>query len=112
MPSYSYICTNKKCKFKFSVFKHMSEYERQERCPKCSHEECCRDYQEDLPVASVKKGDNEITLGHLASRNTERMSDDQKEAIHVKNHAYMENPPPYKAPSNKKTRKVRKRARK
>jgi hypothetical protein len=89
----------------------MSEYDKEERCPLCKKGIGQRDYQSDLPAASVKKGDNEITLGHLASRNTERMSDDQKESIHVKNHAYMENPPPYKAPA-RKTRKGNKRARK
>jgi hypothetical protein len=98
MPNYSFLCTNKKCKHSKSpleIFFTISNYQSQQECPNCHKQTLFRDYQADLPSGAVKKGDNEITVGHLAHRNTDRMSEDQKEALWVKNHEYMEKPLSY-----------------
>jgi len=42
--------------------------------------------------ASVKKADSELkTLGDIANRNRDRMSDDQKQALSEKHNAYRDN---------------------
>jgi hypothetical protein len=53
-----------------------------------------RSYLDDaktIIAGSVKKSDNELkTLGDLARRNTDRMSDDQKEILQTKHNKYKE----------------------
>jgi hypothetical protein len=61
-------------------------------CDKCGTD-CKRDYLEDLSTlnASVKLGDNELkTIGHLAQRNTDRMSEDQRNELYRKHNSYKE----------------------
>lgn len=90
MPEYSYKCD--KCNLTFSLVCSMREYRETHSCEKCGSN-CCRDYLEDLSTlnTSVKLGDNELkTLGHLAHRNTERMSEDQKNELYIKHNSYKE----------------------
>lgn len=43
-------------------------------------------------ASSVKKSDTELkTIGDLAKRNSERMSDDQKQDLHIKHNSYKDN---------------------
>ena len=93
MPEYSYRCD--KCKDTFSIVVCIREYKEIENCPQCSGS-CSRDYLEDLSSlnTSVKLGDNELkTLGHLAQRNTDRMSDDQRNELYRKHNSYKEEVP-------------------
>lgn len=62
-------------------------------CPICHANTIERNFEEDLPTNQIVKGDTEIKVGHLAKRNTERFSEDEKEAIYRKNNAYKFAPP-------------------
>ena len=89
MPTYSYFCT--KCKESFELFFYIKDYIEQPPCPTCKCKQTNRRYIEDVATlnASVKKADSELkTLGDLANRNRDRMSDDQKQALHKKHNKY------------------------
>lgn len=92
MPTYSYICNN--CNFSFELFSSIKEYEENPKCPECSINKTNRDYAIDLITlaGSVKKSDSELkTIGDLANRNRDRMSDEQKAELHQKHNDYKEN---------------------
>jgi putative FmdB family regulatory protein len=94
MPSYSYFC--EKCKEKFEIVCSIKDYTPQAKCGSCNRSNnVYRLYREDLLTlnASVKKSDSELkTIGDLAARNTDRMSDDQKQALYAKHNDYKEKP--------------------
>jgi len=93
MPEYSYSCDV--CKKTFSVVCCIREYVDNHLCETCGTR-CYRNYHEDLSTlnTSVKLGDNELkTLGHLAQRNTDRMSEDQKNELYRKHNSYKEDVP-------------------
>jgi hypothetical protein len=53
-------------------------------------------YTEDVLTlsASIKKSDSELkTVGDLAKRNTDRMSDDEKNSLKTKHNSYKDNRP-------------------
>jgi len=105
MPEYSYECDS--CGSKFSLISSISSYKAHPKC-ECG-QKANRSYREDCLTinGSVKKGDGELkTLGDLAMRNTERMSEDQKAELHAKHNAYKE------TPSNKPLPKGMKRLKK
>jgi len=88
MPEYSYLCEY--CKYKFSLFASIQNYKPNPTCEKCKNK-CIRDYDLDLTTinTSVKKSDSELkTIGDLARRNSERMSEDHKHALYVKHNSY------------------------
>lgn len=88
MPTYTYVCED--CKHKEEVFLSIKDYTEKKKCSKCGNE-CVRSYADDLLTtnAFVRLADSEIkTLGHLAHRNTEKMSDDQKRELHHKHNQY------------------------
>lgn len=94
MPTYTFACDN--CEQVFEIFCSFSEYTDKQKCPACKSKKTNRLYSCDLNTvsASVKKGDNELkTLGDLAKRNAERMSDDQKAELYSKHNDYKENKP-------------------
>jgi putative FmdB family regulatory protein len=103
LPTYSYKC--EECNHRFESFQSFKDFTPLTTCPNCNQNTLVRDYQSDLPSGSVKKGDDQLTVGELAARNTERFSEDYKEHLHIKNHSYMKNPPKYKA--SKAERKIR-----
>ena len=89
MPNYSYTC--EKCSDRFELFFLIKDYIEQPKCPNCNSRNTCRNYINDVLTqsASVKKSDSELkTLGDLAMRNTERMSDDEKTSLYIKHNAY------------------------
>ena len=93
MPEYTYFCD--KCQFNFSVVSSISDYKNQIQCNSCNAT-CERSYNIDLPTinASIKLATSEIkTLGHLAQRNTETMSQDQKDELYRKHNSYKEDAP-------------------
>lgn len=91
MPTYSYKCN--KCNAYFELFFSIRDYDPQPRCGCCSSKRTERNYQEDLLSinASVKKSDGELkTLGDLANRNRDRLSEDEKQSLNKKHNAYKE----------------------
>lgn len=90
MPEYSYICYE--CNHTFSIIKSIKDYKEQVRCTNCK-KICSRNYSEDLAnlSTSVKLANSELkTLGHLAHRNTETMSEDQRNELCIKHNSYKE----------------------
>jgi putative FmdB family regulatory protein len=93
MPTYTYYCFE--CDKPFEIFSSISEYKEVVECPNCKKTEYvnrlyCADVQ--TQFMSVKKSDNELkTLGDLAMRNTERMSEDEKTSLYMKHNSYKEN---------------------
>lgn len=93
MPEYSYKCDV--CDVSFSVVCSIRTYKEQVTCSNCKSL-CSRDYDKDLPTVqtSIKLATSEIkTLGHLAQRNTETMSQDQKDELYRKHNSYREDAP-------------------
>jgi putative FmdB family regulatory protein len=91
MPSYSYHCSN--CNNDFELFFYIKDYDSQPKCVECASKKTHRNYVADVLTqsATVKKSDSELkTIGDLALRNTERMSDDQKSALYRKHNEYKE----------------------
>lgn len=95
MPEYSFICED--CDNRFSLYMPYTKYEQGRFCcDKCNSVAIYRDYNTDLSdmVGSVKKSDSELkTLGDLANRNRDKMSDDKKEHLHRKHNEYKLNKP-------------------
>ena len=99
MPCYTYSC--QKCSGKFEIVCSIRDYKDSVPCEICGSKKTERAYLDDLSSlnTSVKLSDTEIkTLGHLANRNSERMSDDQKIALHQKHNSYKEDGPTKELP--------------
>lgn len=94
MPTYSYFC--EKCSSDFELFFIIKDYSDRPKCPLCNSQKTHRNYVADALTqnASVKKSDTELkTLGDLANRNRDKLSDDQKAELHIKHNQYKETPP-------------------
>ena len=90
MPTYTFCCD--KCKHKFELFFTIRSYKDKQVCAKCGLT-ASRSYEDDLGSinTSVKLADCEVkTLDHLAKRNNERFSEDQKHHLYVKHNSYKE----------------------
>lgn len=88
MPTYTYFCAD--CSEPFELFSTISNYKEKQKCPKCNII-CSRCYEEDMLTlnSSVRKSDSELkTLGDLADRNRDRLSNDQKTEMHQKQNEY------------------------
>lgn len=99
MPTYSYQCS--KCKESFELFFYIKDYIETPPCIKCKSKCTHRLYINDVlsQSSSVKKSDNELkTLGDLANRNRDRMSDDQKNELYKKHNDYKDNKPDSQLP--------------
>lgn len=93
MPTYSYICDT--CKKSFELFFTIAAYKDSPSCEHCSSSATHRDYQTDFGsmIGSVIKSDNELsTVGDLANRNRDRLSNDQKHDLYHKHNSYKETP--------------------
>jgi len=91
MPTYTYLCN--KCQQKFELFSNFVDYVEHPKCLHCKSVSTARSYEDDLKdvSCSVKKHTSELkTLGDIANRNRDSMSDDQKIALHQKHNAYKE----------------------
>lgn len=90
MPCYTFLCTQ--CNQKFEIVCSIRNYEDTQKCPSCKRSEhTIRCYTEDVATlnTSIKKHDTELkTVGDLANRNRDRMSDSQKEELYVKHNSY------------------------
>ena len=90
MPEYTYYCHF--CRENFERFYTLQDYTDTVKCSVCENV-CSRNYSIDMPTInqSVKLATSEIkTLGHLAQRNTETMSQDQKDDLYRKHNSYKE----------------------
>jgi putative FmdB family regulatory protein len=94
MPAYTFACH--KCKKKFEIVCSISKYSEVQNCPYCnSPDRVDRCYIDDVASlsASVKKSDSELkTIGDIANRNRDRLSDDEKNALYQKHNSYKEEP--------------------
>ena len=89
MPTYTYFCD--KCQKQFELFAYIKDYNPIPNCAHCGNKKTHRQYIIDVKTqsTSVKKSDSELkTIGDLAMRNTERMSDDQKTELYMKHNEY------------------------
>lgn len=91
MPTYSYGCN--KCKAEFELFFSIRDYQSEPKCSCCGSNRTYRCYIKDVATqnSSIKKSDTELkTLGDLANRNRDKMSEDEKIALHSKHNSYKE----------------------
>lgn len=99
MPTYSYCC--KSCSLEFEVFAYIKDYISNPKCIRCESNNTERHYIKDITTqsASVKKHDSELkTIGDLANRNRDKMSDDQKTYLYNKHNEYKDNSTPKPLP--------------
>lgn len=97
MPTYTYYCPN--CNNKFELFSYIKDYTANPKCIECNQTKTYRLYDIDVLTqsASVKKGDSELkTLGDLAMRNRDRMTEDQKQELYAKHNDYKDDNLPKK----------------
>jgi hypothetical protein len=93
MPSYTYLC--ERCNQKIEMFFTFKDYKDTIICNKCSSL-CNRCYHDDLLSisGSVKKADSELkTIGDLANRNRDKMSEDHKQSLLQKHNSYKDEKP-------------------
>ena len=89
MPVYSYECH--KCQEAFELFSSIRDYQESPCCSLCGCKKTSRKFIEDVStiMSSVKKSDSELkTIGDLANRNRDKMSEDQKQALYQKHNDY------------------------
>jgi len=100
MPTYSYHCN--KCNNSFELFFYIKNYIEQPQCNLCGSVQTERCLTKDARTlsTSVKKSDNELkTIGDLAKRNAEKMSEDEKISLYQKHNSYKEQESIKKLPS-------------
>jgi putative FmdB family regulatory protein len=88
MPTYTYFCN--KCSDIFELLFSIRDYKEEVRCDRCGSF-CGRSYKDDIGTinSSVKKTDSELkTIGDLANRNRDRMSDDHIAFLNKKHNDY------------------------
>ena len=76
----------------FELFAHIRDYNPSPKCV-CGSNKTERDYANDVSsiLGSVKKSDSELkTVGDLANRNRDRMSEDQRVDLHHRHNDYKE----------------------
>ena len=91
MPTYSYVCNN--CSSEFELFSYIKDYQEHPSCSSCNKKNTHRSYIKDVITqnTSVKKSDSELrTIGDLANRNRDRMSEEQKVDLYKKHNDYKE----------------------
>lgn len=94
MPTYTYYCN--KCKNKFEQFFYIKDYISTPKCSLCNSSRTIRSYIDDAKTIqnTIKKHDTELkTVGDLANRNRDRMSEDQRNELYTKHNDYKESPP-------------------
>lgn len=88
MPTYTYYCDH--CETICEIFYHIKDYIEHPKCAKCKNK-ISRSYEHDIPTqaASIKKSDSELkTIGDLAKRNSDKLSDDEKIHLYNKHNKY------------------------
>lgn len=94
MPIYSFKCDEEDggCGHQFEVSMEIKNYKDKQKCPICKKiKPVHRDYLSDPVNPQVRLLDSEIkSVGHLAGRNRDKMSDEQIDALNRKNTAHLE----------------------
>ena len=93
MPNYTYSCD--KCNKSFELFFYIKDYVEKPKCFHCGSTKTQRSYIVDVSsqTSSIKKTDSELrTIGDLANRNRDRMSNDEKIALYNKHNSYKQQP--------------------
>lgn len=93
MPTYSYLCNQ--CDHHFELFSTISQYKPSPKCLRCGSKTTQRDYDTDMRsiINSVIKSDSELkTIGDLANRNRDKLSNDEKAHLENKHNSYKETP--------------------
>jgi putative FmdB family regulatory protein len=91
MPNYSYQCN--KCTKIFELFFYIKDYTENPKCIYCNSKQTDRCYIMDVATqsTSVRKSDSELkTIGDLANRNRDKMSEDHKNELYHKHNEYKE----------------------
>lgn len=91
MPTYSYSCEN--CHNNFELFFYIKDYNSKPECIFCNSSNTYRLYALDVSSQSmsVRKSDSELkTIGDLADRNRDKLSQDEKIALYKKHNDYKE----------------------
>lgn len=99
MPTYTYRCN--KCSKKFELFAHFADYNEHPSCLHCAAKSTERSYEDDVTnvACAIKKHSSELkTLGDLANRNRDSLSEDQKIALNEKHNAYKDKDEPLNLP--------------
>jgi putative FmdB family regulatory protein len=94
MPTYSYNCTN--CQKDFELFFYIKDYIETPACTHCTSQKTERKYIDDVLTqnTSVKKADSELkSIGDLANRNRDKLTEDQKTYLYQKHNNYKDNMP-------------------
>lgn len=92
MPNYTYVCDQ--CDLKIELFSYIRDYQEEVECSCGSMAR--RSYDDDMLTitSSVKKADSELkTIGDLANRNRDRMSEDQIQTLNDKHNSYKDATP-------------------
>lgn len=103
MPIYSYLC--KDCKQIFELFFSYSNYKERPLCELCQSKNTERQITLDASTisGSVKKSDSELkTIGDLANRNRDKLSNDEKVHLYNKHNSYKQETPATKLPQGMK----------
>lgn len=103
MPTYSYSCD--KCNKDFELFFYIRDYNEHPQCIFCNSCKTSRSYIKDVITqnTSIKKADSELsTIGDIANRNRDRMSEDEKIALYNKHNSYKEESPKTELPKGMK----------
>lgn len=90
MPTYSYQCNS--CKEQFELFYYIKDYVANPVCS-CGSSDTYRDYIGDVSSvhSCIKKTNSELkTIGDLANRNRDSMSEDKKQMLYEKHNSYKE----------------------
>jgi len=107
MPEYTFVCNTDKggCGHTFSMIMSMAEYSDKQKCPSCKKiKAVCRCLEADLPTinTSVRRSDDQVTVGELAKRNSERLSSDEKAHLTEKHNEYKYEEPTKELPDGMK----------
>jgi putative FmdB family regulatory protein len=89
MPTYSYEC--RACLNRFELFSYIKDYKQQPQCPRCRKYQTNRLYLVDVATqnCSIKKSDSELkTIGDLANRNRDKLTNEQKTELYNQHNAY------------------------
>lgn len=89
MPTYTYFCN--KCESEFELFFYIKDYVEQPKCSCCNSTKTHRQYTKDIITqsTSIRKSDSELkTIGDLAKRNSDRLSEDEKVYLYQKHNSY------------------------
>lgn len=106
MPTYSYQCQD--CSKEFELFFYIRDYIESPNCCYCKSKNTARAYSKDVLTqsASVRKADSELkTIGDIANRNRDRLSEDEKIALHNKHNEYKYETPKTELPKGMKRMK-------